>query len=131
MLFLLSLLGLGGCAGGPLTVDNSTVKQLDLERFMGRWYEIARYDHRFERGMSHVTATYSLLGDGRIGSLTRVLRTASIRRRAAKASCPTPRSRASSRWRSSCGSMPTITFSTLRPTTAMCSWAAVLTSISG
>lgn len=66
MLFLLSLLGLGGCAGGPLTVDNSTVKQLDLERFMGRWYEIARYDHRFERGMSHVTATYSLLGNGRI-----------------------------------------------------------------
>lgn len=63
---LLSLLGLGGCAGGPSTVDNSTVKQLDLERFMGRWYEIARYDHRFERGMSHVTATYSLLGDGRI-----------------------------------------------------------------
>lgn len=49
-----------------MTVDNSTVKQLDLERFMGRWYEIARYDHRFERGMSHVTATYSLLGDGRI-----------------------------------------------------------------
>lgn len=63
---LLSLLGLGGCAGGPSTVDNSTVKQLDLEKFMGRWYEIARYDHRFERGMSHVTATYSLLGDGRI-----------------------------------------------------------------
>ena len=30
-----------------MTVDNSTVKQLDLERFMGRWYEIARYDHRF------------------------------------------------------------------------------------
>lgn len=63
---LLSLLGLGGCAGGHSTVDNSTVKQLDLEKFMGRWYEIARYDHRFERGMSHVTATYSLLGDGRI-----------------------------------------------------------------
>lgn len=49
-----------------MTVDNSTVKQLDLEKFMGRWYEIARYDHRFERGMSHVTATYSLPGDGRI-----------------------------------------------------------------
>lgn len=63
---LLSLLGLDGCAGGHSTVDNSTVKQLDLEKFMGRWYEIARYDHRFERGMSHVTATYSLLGDGRI-----------------------------------------------------------------
>lgn len=63
---LLSLLGLGGCAGGHSTVDNSTVKQLDLEKLMGRWYEIARYDHRFERGMSHVTATYSLLGDGRI-----------------------------------------------------------------
>ena len=80
MLFLLSLLGLGGCAGGPLTVDNSTVKQLDLERFMGRWYEIARYDHRFERGMSHVTATYSLLGDGRIKVVNEGVRNGTVKK---------------------------------------------------
>lgn len=128
---LLSLLGLGGCAGGHSTVDNSTVKQLDLEKFMGRWYEIARYDHRFERGMSHVTATYSLLGNGRIRVVNEGVKDGKHKTARGKGSCPTLRSRASSRWRSSCGSMPTITFSTLRPTTAMCLWAAVRTSIFG
>lgn len=66
MLFLLSLMCLGGCADEPVTVDNTTVRQLDLKRFMGRWYEIARYDHKFERGMTNVTATYTLLDNGRI-----------------------------------------------------------------
>lgn len=66
MLFLFSLLALAGCADEPLTVDNTTVKQLDLKRFMGRWYEIARYDHKFERGMTNVTATYTLLDNGKI-----------------------------------------------------------------
>lgn len=37
-------------------VDVATVKSLDIARYMGRWYEIARYDHRFERGMTHVMA---------------------------------------------------------------------------
>lgn len=34
--------------------------------FLGKWYEIARYDHRFERGMDNVTAEYSLREDGKI-----------------------------------------------------------------
>lgn len=38
----------------------------DVRRFMGKWYEIARYDHRFEKGMTHVTATYSLQENGSI-----------------------------------------------------------------
>lgn len=109
---LLSLLGLGGCAGGHSTVDNSTVKQLDLERFMGRWYEIARYDHRFERGMSHVTATYSLLGNGRIRVVNEGVKDGKHKTARGKGSCPTLRSRASSRCRSSCGFTPTITYST-------------------
>ena len=41
--FLSSLFG----RGGKVTVDNSTVRSLDLERFMGRWYELARYDHSY------------------------------------------------------------------------------------
>lgn len=45
-------------------IDRTTVDQLDIKRYLGRWYEIARYDHRFERGMSEVTATYTLLPDG-------------------------------------------------------------------
>lgn len=50
-------------------IDRSTVDSLDLPRYMGRWYEIARYDHRFERGMSEVTATYKLHLDGTVGVL--------------------------------------------------------------
>lgn len=46
--------------------DNTTVTQLDISRFMGKWYEIARYDHFFERGMTQVTATYSLKPNGKI-----------------------------------------------------------------
>ena len=47
-------------------LDNSTIDELDLQRYMGRWYEIARFDHRFERGLMGVTATYSLRSDGSI-----------------------------------------------------------------
>lgn len=46
--------------------DHSTVDELDLHRYMGTWYEIARFDHRFERGLSEVTATYTLLPDGTV-----------------------------------------------------------------
>lgn len=62
------LLGLSGChaAQDGDTIDNSTVSVFDVRRFMGKWYEIARYDHRFEKGMTHVTATYSLQENGSI-----------------------------------------------------------------
>ena len=44
----------------------STIDNLDVARYMGRWYEIARYDHRFEKGMTHITAEYSLMTNGKI-----------------------------------------------------------------
>lgn len=47
-------------------IDKTVVKQLDLQKFLGTWYEIARYDHRFERGLVGVTANYSLRDDGKI-----------------------------------------------------------------
>ncbi|MFW5757035.1 MAG: lipocalin family protein, partial [Tangfeifania sp.] len=47
-------------------MDFSTVQELDLKRYMGKWYEIARFDHRFERNLVGVTATYSLRDDGKI-----------------------------------------------------------------
>lgn len=43
-----------------------TVASLDLSRYMGLWYEIARYENSFERGMTGVTATYTLLPDGKV-----------------------------------------------------------------
>lgn len=48
------------------TVDNSTVQSLDLNRFMGRWYEIARFDHKFERDMQQVTTIYAIQDNGRV-----------------------------------------------------------------
>jgi lipocalin len=58
---------LGGCQSNKSTdMDVSTVKELDLDRYLGTWYEIARFDHRFERGLQGVTATYSMRDDGKI-----------------------------------------------------------------
>lgn len=47
-------------------LDTSTVQQFDLEKYLGTWYEIARFDHRFERGLVGVTATYEKRADGKI-----------------------------------------------------------------
>ncbi len=46
--------------------DNTPVGVFNLNRYLGNWYEIARMDHSFERGMSHAQANYTLLGDGSI-----------------------------------------------------------------
>ena len=48
------------------TPDRTTVDKVDLKRYLGKWYEIARYDHRFERDLTHVTAQYFLELDGTI-----------------------------------------------------------------
>lgn len=50
----------------PGEMDNSTVKELNLQLYLGTWYEIARFDHRFERDLVGITATYSLRDDGKI-----------------------------------------------------------------
>ena len=47
-------------------MNTETVKELDLNRYLGTWYEIARFDHRFERGLVGATATYSIREDGKI-----------------------------------------------------------------
>lgn len=56
-----------GCS--KLTADNSVVDNFDLSRFLGSWYEIARFDHRFERGMEHTKANYTLRADGKVDVL--------------------------------------------------------------
>jgi apolipoprotein D and lipocalin family protein len=59
----LCCLGLGCSAfREPLPV----VEQVDLARYLGRWYEIARYPNFFETGCVGVTADYALRDDGRI-----------------------------------------------------------------
>ena len=59
---LLSALALVGCTGLPRNME--PVKDFDVDQYLGTWYEIARLDHRFERGLSQVTAQYTLKEDG-------------------------------------------------------------------
>jgi apolipoprotein D and lipocalin family protein len=58
-----------GCVGHPETVQ--PVSGFELERYLGKWYEIARLDHSFERGLERVTAEYSLREDGGVRVLNR------------------------------------------------------------
>ena len=69
LLLFLSTLGLCGCVRIPDSV--APVKGFDLNRYLGKWYEIARLDHSFERGLEKVTAEYSLRPDGGVRVLNR------------------------------------------------------------
>ncbi len=60
---------LAGCVGIPENV--TPVEDFELARYLGRWYEIARLDHSFERGLSRVTAEYSLREDGGVRVVNR------------------------------------------------------------
>jgi len=48
------------------TIDTTTVETLDINRYLGTWYEIARFPHSFEKDMVGVTANYSFRKDGKI-----------------------------------------------------------------
>lgn len=47
------------------------VKNFNVSRYLGKWYEIARLDHSFERGLSNVTAEYELRSDDGINVINR------------------------------------------------------------
>lgn len=49
--------------------DLPVVFDVDIEKYMGKWYEIARFPHRFEKDLVGVTATYTLLSNGNISVL--------------------------------------------------------------
>lgn len=53
---------LNACTGIPKAIQ--PVNNFELNRYLGSWYEIARLDHRFERGLSDIRAEYSLREDG-------------------------------------------------------------------
>ena len=63
------LLLLGGCLGIP--EDVAPVQGFEVDRYMGKWYEIARLDHSFERGLEQVTAQYSKREDGGVKVINR------------------------------------------------------------
>ena len=64
LLFAGALVVLAGCVGVPEGI--TPVSGFDESRYLGTWYEVARLDHSFERGMNDVTATYALREDGGI-----------------------------------------------------------------
>lgn len=66
---LLLFMSLGSCTSTPEGVE--PVSNFDVDRYLGRWYEIARLDHSFEEGLSQVTATYSPREDGGITVVNR------------------------------------------------------------
>jgi len=67
ILILIALMFLvNACHGQNRVIDKTVVNELDLERYLGQWYEIARFNHFFERGLVGVTATYSHREDGMI-----------------------------------------------------------------
>jgi len=68
LLIILTLL-LSACTGTPEGVK--VVTGFEADKYLGTWYEIARLDHSFERGLEKVTATYSLREDGGIKVINR------------------------------------------------------------
>jgi len=62
VIFLVVLLS--GCLQIPRDIE--PVDGFELDRYLGKWYEIARLDHSFERGLANITAEYTLRDDGGI-----------------------------------------------------------------
>lgn len=63
------LLLLSACTSLPSGIE--PVKGFELPRYLGTWYEVARLDHSFERGLNQVTATYSMRDDGGVKVVNR------------------------------------------------------------
>lgn len=74
LLPVLMVAGLGGCLGVP--EGARPVDDFILDKYLGKWYEIARLDHSFERGLSNVTAEYSLRDGGGVKVINRGYKTA-------------------------------------------------------
>lgn len=68
LVFIIPIVFLG-CVTLPEGIE--PVKNFDIHRYLGVWYEIVRLDHSFERGLEKVTANYSLLNDGGIKVVNR------------------------------------------------------------
>lgn len=73
------------CAGDYRKKMLAELKPVEIERFLGTWYEIARYPHRFEKGLCHVTATYSLLPGNKIEVLNQGYKDGKLKKALGKA----------------------------------------------
>jgi lipocalin len=97
-LWVLALLPICGCSSSNSTVtvndstsvDNSTIEQLNITSFMGKWYEIARYENRFERGMTHVSATYTPTSNGKLQIINEGIKKGKLHKSKGRAFRPYP-----------------------------------------
>ncbi|AQM21510.1 lipocalin family protein [Vibrio anguillarum] len=69
ILLIICTVLLSGCLGMPESVK--PVSDFELNNYLGKWYEVARLDHSFERGLSQVTAEYRVRNDGGVSVLNR------------------------------------------------------------
>jgi apolipoprotein D and lipocalin family protein len=69
LIISLILISITGCSKPYPPLE--TVKKVDLQKYAGTWYEIARYEHYFEKGCRDVSATYTLKEDGDIKVINR------------------------------------------------------------
>lgn len=65
------LMALTSCRTYPVPEGAVVVKPFDKEKYLGTWYEIARFDFKFEKNLNNTTATYSLNEDGTIKVVNR------------------------------------------------------------
>jgi lipocalin len=66
---LLICIGISSCAQNNANMKSTGVMPIagfELDRYLGRWYEIARYPHSFEKNLQGVTATYSMNDNGMV-----------------------------------------------------------------
>lgn len=63
---MLLILVAGNCWGEEMKNELKTVGSVDLSRYLGKWYEIAKYPNWFEKNLFGVTATYSLMKNGNV-----------------------------------------------------------------
>ena len=70
VLLMMALPVLTGCSTQPPT-GVAVVTPFDVQRYEGKWYEIARLDHRFERGLTDINATYRRQADGSVQVINR------------------------------------------------------------
>lgn len=68
-ILLIVMFLLAGCVEKPEKV--TPVKNFELSRYLGTWYEIARLDHSFERGLEQISAAYSMREDGGVKVINR------------------------------------------------------------
>ncbi|WP_154223154.1 lipocalin family protein [Marinicella rhabdoformis] len=62
---------ISGCSSLGMPASVKPVQGFELNSYLGTWYEVARLDHSFERGLEQVTATYSMREDGGVKVINR------------------------------------------------------------